>query len=122
MKRNSYIEGLYYELPHTFREISDRMTNDFTEKAYVSAGVVRWLSNDRVPPMDILEFWKLIGKSFDLELSSQVREKENAEYLEAYKQRIMNVEPNQEELFEMRAAFGNGTTVIDVITKKEIKL
>ena len=122
MKRNGYIEGLHYELPHTFREISDRMTNDFAEKAYVSAGVVRWLSNDRVPPMDILEFWKLIGKSFDLELSSQLREKENAGYWEAYKQRIMNVEPSQEELFEMRAAFGTGTTVVNVITQKVITL
>ena len=30
--------------------------------------------------------------------------------------------PSEEELFEMRAAFGTDTTVVDVLTGKKIKL
>lgn len=118
MKRNGYIEGLHYELPHTFRVVSERLRDEFTEGAYVKDGIVRWQSNNSVPPKDVLEFWSHIGKSFDLELSNLMRDRESNEFIEAYQQQMRNHTLSQEELFEIRAAFGSGTTVINVLTGK----
>ena len=45
-----------------------------------------------------------------------------AKSIEAYRQRRKGREYTPEELFEMRAAFGPGATVVDVLTGKRTKL
>jgi hypothetical protein len=42
--------------------------------------------------------------------------------LAAYRKAMENHVPSAEEMFEMRAAFGPGATVVNVITGKETKL
>ena len=50
------------------------------------------------------------------------REKHTIETLTEYAEHMKNYVPSDEELFEMRAAFGEGETVVNVITGQRIKL
>ena len=84
-------------------------------------GVIRWRSNGQIPPEDCLqELEKWI--SFNRYLSSMIREEEDANFLARYKEQQKNRVYSEEELNEMRSAFGKGATVVDVITGKEIQL
>lgn len=84
-------------------------------------GVIRWKSNGQIPPEDCLqELEKWI--SFNRYLSSMIREEEDANFLTRYKEQQKNRVYSEEELNEMRSAFGKGATVVDVITGKEIQL
>lgn len=94
-------------------------TADKFEDTYVVDGVVRWKSNDRIPPTDILELWHYIGKEFDYEKSLQVSDEETQKSIQAYRERRAARGYSQEELFEMGAAFGN-VPVVDVLTGKRI--
>lgn len=58
--------------------------------------------------------------SFRLDKTTEVRQKENEEFLKEYASD--NHKHSKEELAEMRAAFGEGATVIDVLTGKRIQL
>lgn len=122
--RNSYIKGyLQFEAPHPFKTGADRVANEFDEDAVVdSNGIVRWKSNNSVPPKDILEFWQYLKKDFDYDKSTEVREKESAEFLGNYRKSQANREYTPEELFEMRATFGKGEVVENIITGKKTKL
>ena len=67
--------------------------------------------------MEILSFtdWR-----FSEEATRNAREEENAKFIDAYKKNTH--EPSAEEMFEMRAAFGKGTKVVDVISGRTIQL
>lgn len=119
--RNSYIKGLTSQ--HNFRkQESERTANQFDTDAYVKDGVVRWKSNNNIPPKDILEFWQYLGKEFDYNKTLAVDEEETTVFFENYRKQQANRQYTEEELFEMRAAFGPGETVVNVITGKQIKL
>lgn len=105
-----------------FQREATRMADKFDTDAYVKNGVVRWKSNDQVPPDDILELWEHCGKPFDCELSKVYSRDETAQALEAYRQRMANHTYTDEEKAEMRTAFGPGATVVDVITGQPIPL
>jgi len=94
------------------------MTNFFEEAYQDAMGIWRWKSNDRVPFDDMLE-----DNGIDVETRGNcaiARTKEQMEFLQEY---IDNPPPvTDEELYEMRAAFGKGETVVNVITGKRIKL
>lgn len=118
-KTNRLIEGLNSSAYKFQQEESERMNAQFETDAGVSPeGVVRWKSNNNVPPSDVLEFWKHLGKSFNYELSVQVSEEEDRTFLQEYRKRKENHQYSEEERFEMRNAFGAGATVVDVITGK----
>lgn len=116
---NSLIEGLNYITGHPFRNESERMVRAFDTDTYKEDGVIRWKSNGRVPPQEVLDFWKFIGKRFNMSKSAAARKREQEAFLKGY--RKTKRKPSQEELFEMQAAFGKGT-VVDVITGKKTKL
>lgn len=118
-RANDYIRGLENNAPLYLRESSKRLEKQFETDAYVVEGIVRWKSNDNIPPTDILEFWDHIGKSFDLEKSKSLDEEESTKFLEEYRKSQENRQYSEEELFEMRAAFGEGETVINVFTGKK---
>lgn len=44
------------------------------------------------------------------------------QFLAEYREARKNHTPSEEELFEMRAAFGEGSTVVDVITGQVYKV
>ena len=56
----------------------------------------------------------------NVEATRAARDEETAKVIEAY--RASCTGPSEEDLFEMRAAYGKGTTVVDIFTGKKIKL
>lgn len=119
---NSYIRGI--NIPRSPWEIkaSLALKEDFSKDAYVIDGVPYWKSNNRIPPTDILEFWAYCNLPINLEKSLQAREAETSAFLTQYREQMANHVPSGEELFEMRAAFGAGATVVNVVTGKKITL
>lgn len=121
--RNSYIEGLGYELPHPARASSNRLLEQYETDAYKdNNGVLRWKSNNHVPPQEVLDFWKYVGKRFNMSKCVAARNREDKIFLKEYRKQEQNRKYSQEELFEMEAAFGKGTVVVDVITGKKTRL
>lgn len=81
-------------------------------------GIRRWFSNDQIVPPWVYEEASLIVpedhlKAYDVETS---------EFLADYRERMADYEPSAEELFEMKAAFGEGETVVNVFTGRSIQL
>ena len=74
----------------------------------------------RVLMSDLLEKLTYITDKVSVEATTEARELEVAEELAEYRR---NAHPySQEQLAEMRAAFGPGTTVVDVITGESYEL
>lgn len=69
---------------------------------------------------DMLEKVAMISDKVNIEATRVARDEETANVIEAYKASYTG--PSEEEMFEMRAAFGTGTTVVDIFTGKKIKL
>ena len=95
----------------------------FTGEVRMENGVYVWTTNGRVPPADaIVEYGidKLPG--FDKALHDKVRDEQTSSFLADYRERMKNYKPSEEELFEMRAAFGPGATVVNVITGQKFKV
>lgn len=89
------------------------------EGTTVVDGVVRWKSNGRVPPEDILAVWHHLGLPFDYEASVRIRDKEEREFLEEYRRVNKGRKPSAEERAEARAAMGPGVKMVNVITGDE---
>ena len=69
---------------------------------------------------DMLEKVAKVSDKVNIEETRAARDEETAKVIEAY--RASCTGPREEEMFEMRAAFGTGTTVVDIFTGKKIKL
>lgn len=83
-------------------------------------GAAKWKSNGSYLPADVVE--KLIfagAEFFSEEATAAKREAQTAEFLENYRR---NRRTTAEERAEMEAAFGKGTTVVNIITGEKIKL
>ena len=76
----------------------------------------------RVAVKEVCEKCKYIGIVFDEEETKRAREYATREVIEQYKAQQRNHKPTEEELYEMKAAFGEGTIVVDVITGRKIRL
>lgn len=91
------------------------------DNAYLdAAGVYRWKTNDNVPFDDLLE-----AACVDEETRARcaaTRDRETKQFFAEYRERMKDVEPSGELLAEMRAEFGEGTVVVDVITGRETRL
>ena len=84
--------------------------------------VIRWNSNDRIPFEDMLQNFVDAGWITAQELLNSVEQRqiEDAEAIAQYRKNYRG--PSEEDLFEMRAAFGAGATVVDVLTGREYTL
>jgi hypothetical protein len=82
----------------------------------VTGPVVRWNSNDRIPFEDMLQNFEDAGWIDGQMYSNSVdqRKVEDRIAIEAYRKNYKG--PSDEELFEMRAAFGPGAKVVNVLT------
>lgn len=69
---------------------------------------------------DMLEKVAMVNDKVNVETTRAARDEETAKAIEAYKASYTG--PSEEEMFEMRAAYGKGTTVVDIFTGKKIKL
>ena len=102
------------------RKMEERQMNG--EIFFGADGVVRWTSNNRVMPKDCREILSHTAYRdlFSEEASRAAEDAETAAFLESYRKNYTG--PSEEEKAEMRAAFGTGATVVDVITGKRIRL
>lgn len=94
-----------------------RHRDDVRNRTYIDeTGALRWTSSRHTVPDDVC---------VDAGVSDEVREltrKANERDIDELRQSMMDKEYSDEELFEMRAAFGPGATVVNVLTGKKIKL
>jgi hypothetical protein len=91
------------------------------EQTYMDNNVIRWVSNDTVPPKDILAELCVAGyiTSETLYDSITTKNKEDDAFLEQYIANRRKYGYSDEEKFEMQAAFA-GETVIDIFTGEEV--
>ena len=83
-------------------------------------GAAKWKSNGSYLPADVVEKLTFAGADFfSAEATAAKREVQTAEYLGNYRR---NHRTTAEERGEMEAAFGKGTTVVNIITGEKIKL
>lgn len=102
------------------RKMEERQING--EIFFGADGVVRWTSNNRVMPKDCREILSHTAYRdlFSEDASRAAEEAETAAFLESYRKNYKG--PSEEEKAEMRAAFGTGITVCDIITGERIRL
>ena len=110
----------------TYRKASaekelEQIREDFeTGKITVDENGVARNRIGRILMSDLLEKLTYITDKVDVEATKAAREAETDAFLESY--RKANHRRSNEELNEMRATFGTGTTVVDIITGERIRL
>ena len=83
-------------------------------------GAISWKSNGRYLPDDYCEKLEYTGYPFSREATAAARQAQVAEELTEYRRNYR--EPSAAERDEMRATFGEGATVIDVLAGVTIQL
>ena len=112
----------------TYRKASaekelEQIREDFeTGKITVDENGVARNRIGRILMSDLLEKLTYITDKVDVEATKAAREAETNAFLESYRKANQNRRRSSEELNEMRAAFGTGTTVVDIITGERIRL
>lgn len=98
---------------------AEKITENFAD-AYLDGDVVRWVSNDRVPFLDMLTDFATLGliADFQVELSENTRKIEQTAFLKEYMiaQANRSEEQKEEERMMARAAFGPDAQVVNIIT------
>ena len=95
--------------------MEERIEND--EIRTNIGGGAFWLSNGHYLPEESAEILSHTDFPFSLEETNRAREIQNAMFLENYSHKTTD-----EEQAEMKAAFGEGTTVVDVMSGERISL
>lgn len=87
-------------------------------------GVATWKSNGHCIMDDMAEVVEhsKYADIFDRKATKDMRAIENEKFFKQYRESMKNHKPSEEEMFEMRATFGRGTKVVDVITGETITL
>lgn len=85
-----------------------------------ACGGAFWNCSGGYLPADCAEILSYTNFPFSLKETSRAREAQMDEFLENYRRNYKG--PSEEELAEMRAAFGPDTTVVNAITGTEIRL
>ena len=86
-------------------------------------GVIRWNSNNSVPPRDILELAWIDGKISEqtLTISLATKSEEDDAFLKQYILMRQKNGYSEEELCNINANFDSSETVVDVITGQIIR-
>ena len=97
----------------------EKLRKDIVKESFIDdKGVRRWKKSKKVVPPCVYNDADMSCPDFQIEAYYKEAEEKIAEY----KERMKNYKYSEEELNEMRAAFGEGTEVINIITGKKIKL
>lgn len=83
-------------------------------------GAISWKSNGSYLMDDLCEKLEYAGYPFSREATKNARQLQVAKELDEYRKNW--TEPSAEEKERMRAEFGTGTTVVDVLAGRRIKL
>lgn len=76
----------------------------------------------RIVMSDMAEKIAHVTDKIDVVATAEARDAESAREIAEYREAQKNRSYSEEELFEMRSAFGAGTTIVDVLTGKTITL
>ena len=99
-------------------EEAKRLQEQLKTETYEKGGALYWKSNDTPVPMDVFRDAMVEAPA----AQKAARDAHTDQFVANYRKAMENHVPSDEEMFEMRAAFGPGTTVVNVITGKETKL
>lgn len=98
--------------------------NGFSHDFSLSNGIVRWNSNNRIPPDDILLAMMQDGILTETEFHANVKlsHAETQVFINEYikSRENMTADERAEERFELRAAFGPGVKVTNIFTGKTV--
>lgn len=94
-----------------FKKDAERVVEKLRNEATIMNGVIRWKSNERVPPMDCLELAVHIGLPINIEKCLMSSQAEIFDFLNNYRN-----ESNEENDAEARAEFGPGVEMVNVIS------
>lgn len=98
----------------TFTNTDSLTRQTFTSNAYTDDGRVwRWASNNAVVPLDAAADY---GIPVDAAAQAAARDAELTAFVASYKAARKNRRPSAEERYELRAAFGPGQTVVNILT------
>lgn len=128
MKKSRFLMELSGELGPYWVKSAREEINKMQDKAdrgeilKEEDGAVKWKRSGNYLPEDCVEKLSYTHFQFSPEATKKKRDAQTERSLEAYRESMRNHQYSDEELFEMRAAFGEGTTVVDVITGQEITL
>jgi hypothetical protein len=131
MKRTA-IEMFNLELDGKFGKFRQKNAVEniaFMEKQYedremtVEDGVAVWKCGSIVPMGCVAAFLhSKYGNLINIENHESALDAEAEEVARRYRERMQNHVYSEEELFEMRSAFGEGVEVVDVISGNKIRL
>ena len=102
----------------------EEMEERYEKKEFtIENGAAMWECGNYLP-MDCLAavINGKYGHLVDVEAHEEALDAQNEESIQEYRERMKNHVYTEEELFEMRAAFGEGTEIVDVITGNKIRL
>jgi len=115
-----YVEAYQGKGSHWAVGDAVRLAEKLRTEATVTDGVIRWNSNERVPPEDCVALAVHIGLPVDLDATNEARTKETSDFLADYRRREKTRVRSPEELAEMRAEFGRGAAVVNVLTGRKL--
>lgn len=104
------------------REVSEALNRVKTDAIVEEDGAVRWISNSNYIPDDYCEKLEYGGYNFSREATRIKKDEQQSKFAEEYRERMKNYKPSEEELYEMRCAFGEGAEIVDIITGQKIFL
>ena len=118
----AYLHPSYPGEDREARNLKEKFNSTgFQVKDYVGYWVFK-NGDTRPVPIEVAYFACFIGIGINIEAQKAILKKTIDEELRRYRRERRNHKYSGEELYEMRAAFGSGTTVVDVITGQRIRL
>ena len=119
MSDNAYVEALAGRPSMYSAREAARAADRLIDNAEVVDGVLRWATGN-VPPRDIVALAKAVGIKFDVAKTEAAREADLAAMIADM--RANDAPMSDEERFEARAAFGEGTEIVNIITGRVTRL
>ena len=101
-------------------EVRKAVAQADTQTTVETDGAIKWTGNGRYLMDDFCEKLEYAGYAFDREATAKKRDAQNAESLAQYRRNDRGL--SGEALAEARAAFGEGTTVVNVLTGRRTRL
>ena len=96
------------------------LENAIKEDGEIRNGVLYWKKSGNIAPNDTAKNAISLGYKINMKKHREARDKYITKSIEEYRRNWKP--PTGEELFEMRAAFGTGKTIVDVISGRKIRL
>ena len=104
-------------------EEAERLIAQRDEMIVEDDGAVKWASSGNYLPADCVEKLLFGGADwFDADATARKRDAQNEAFLESYRKAQTGRKRSAEEIAEMRAAFGEGAVVVDVLTGERFAL